>query len=185
MTSSSKTNSPNYIRKTTRIRIKSPTYVNLESSSEEHNNERRPYPPLRNKDLSPPQASSKSTSRSSTYQTISSSLSESPAPTHVAPLPKLRIIIPMNLEPQKLPLQQTPPNNSHVSNMDNWPPGPINLSPPPRFPHSPLGFEHPPPPLALFVNINKICTTIRKPPKLGKPTTTKPSQQHLGFCKSK
>ncbi|GJU76302.1 hypothetical protein Tco_1273372 [Tanacetum coccineum] len=103
MTNSSKTNSPNYKRKTARISVKSTTYVNLASSSEEHQNERTLSPPPRKKSLSPPHAPSKSISCRSTYQTTSSSLSESPTPTHVAPPPKLRFVIPMNLEPQKLP----------------------------------------------------------------------------------
>ncbi|GJT56639.1 hypothetical protein Tco_0991693 [Tanacetum coccineum] len=140
MTSSSKTNSPNYKRKTARIHIKSPTYVNLESSSEEHHIERTPSPPPRKKSLSPPNAPSKSTSSRSTYQTTSSSPRESPTPTHVAPPPKLRFVIPIKLEPQELPSQQTPPHNPHVSTMDNWPPGPSNLSPPPRFSHPPPEF---------------------------------------------
>ncbi|GKC21587.1 GRF1-interacting factor 1-like protein [Tanacetum coccineum] len=76
MTSSSKTNSPNYKRKTTRISVKSPTYVNLESSREEQKNERTPSPPPRKKYLSPPHASLKSTSSRSTYQSSSSSPSE-------------------------------------------------------------------------------------------------------------
>ncbi|GKE07255.1 hypothetical protein Tco_1399273, partial [Tanacetum coccineum] len=146
MNSSSNTNSPNYKRKTTRIWIKSPTNVNLESSSEEHHNERTPSPPPRKKSLSPPHAPSKSTSSRSTYQTVSSSPSESPTPTHVVLPPKLRFIIPMKLEPQELPPQQRPPHNPHVSTMDNWPPGPSNPSPPPHFSHPPLEFEHPPPP---------------------------------------
>ncbi|GJS43666.1 hypothetical protein Tco_0568709 [Tanacetum coccineum] len=73
MTSSSKTNSPNYKRKTARISVKSPTYINLESSNEEHQHKRTPSPPPRNKSLSPPHAPLKSTSSRSTYQTTSSS----------------------------------------------------------------------------------------------------------------
>ncbi|GJU53650.1 hypothetical protein Tco_1227364 [Tanacetum coccineum] len=103
MTSSSKTNSPNYKRKTARIRIKSPTYVNLESSSEEHHNERTPSPSPRKKSLSPPQAPSKSTSSRSNYQTVSFSPGESPTPTHVALPPKLRVIVTLKLEPQSFP----------------------------------------------------------------------------------
>nr|GEZ91527.1 hypothetical protein [Tanacetum cinerariifolium] len=136
MTSSSKTNSPNYERKTAIIRVKSPNYVNLESSSEGHHIERTPSPPLRKKSLSPPNAPSKSTSSKSTYQTTSSSPSGSPTPTHDAPPPKLRFVI-----PQELPSQQTPPHNIYVSTMDNWPPGPSRPSPPPRFSHQPLGFK--------------------------------------------
>ncbi|GJY33621.1 hypothetical protein Tco_0418090 [Tanacetum coccineum] len=154
MTSSSKTNSPNYKRKTARISVKSPTYVNLESSSEEHHIERTPSPPPLKKSLSPLNAPSKSTSSRSTYQTTSSSPSKSPTPTHVAPPPKLPVVIPMKLEPQEFPSQQTPPHNTHVSTVDNWPPGPLNQSPPPCFSHLPPGFEHPPPPQPLFVNIN-------------------------------
>ncbi|GJU69600.1 hypothetical protein Tco_1255859 [Tanacetum coccineum] len=103
MTSSSKTNSPNSKRKTARMSVKSSTYVNLESSSEEHQNERTPSPPPRKKPLSPPNAPSKSTSSMSTYQTSSSSPSESSTPNHVAPPSKLRFVIPMKLEPQELP----------------------------------------------------------------------------------
>ncbi|GJS77335.1 hypothetical protein Tco_0727216 [Tanacetum coccineum] len=102
MTSSSKINSPNYKRKTTRIRIKSPTYVNLKSSIEERHIERTPSPPPRKKSLSPPNAPSKSTSSRSSYQTTSSSPSKSPTPTHVASPPKLRFVIPIKLEPQEL-----------------------------------------------------------------------------------
>ncbi|GJR58767.1 hypothetical protein Tco_1500929 [Tanacetum coccineum] len=125
---SSKTNSPNYQRKTARIQNKSPTYVNLETSSEEHHNERTPSPPPRKKSLSPPHALLKSTSSRSTYQTVSSSPSELPPLTHVAPPPKLRFVIPMKLEPQELSPQQTPPHNPHVSTMDNWPPDSSNAS---------------------------------------------------------
>ncbi|GKD15574.1 hypothetical protein Tco_1199981 [Tanacetum coccineum] len=99
MTSSSKTNSPNYKRKTLHWVVKSPTYVNLTSFSEEHQNERTPSPSPRAKSLSPPNAPSKSTFSRSTYQTSSSSPNESPTPTHVAPPLELRIIIPMKLEP--------------------------------------------------------------------------------------
>ncbi|GJW24182.1 hypothetical protein Tco_0605591 [Tanacetum coccineum] len=149
MTSSSKTNSPNHKRKTARISVKSSTYVNLESSSEEHHNERTPSPPPQKKSLSPPHAPSKSTSSRSTYQTTSSSPSESPTPTHVAPPLKLRFVIPMKLEPQELLLQQTPPHNTRVLTIDNWPSGPSNSSPPPRVLRPPPGFEHPPSPQPL------------------------------------
>ncbi|GKC43500.1 hypothetical protein Tco_1061222 [Tanacetum coccineum] len=104
MTSLTKTNSPNYKRKTVRISVISPTYVNLESSSEEHQHERTPSPPPRKKSLSSPHATSKSTSSRSTYQTTSSSPSESSTPTHVAVPPKLRFVIPIKLEPSELPL---------------------------------------------------------------------------------
>nr|GFA76526.1 hypothetical protein [Tanacetum cinerariifolium] len=98
----------------------------------------------RGKSLSPPHAPSKSTSSVITYKTTSSSPSESPTPTYVAPPLKLRFVIPMNLEPQELPLHQTPPHDTHVSTVDNWPPGPSNPSPPLRVSHPPPGFEHPP-----------------------------------------
>ncbi|GJR62992.1 hypothetical protein Tco_1505154 [Tanacetum coccineum] len=62
------------------------------------------------KSLSPPQAPSKSISSKSTHYTTSSSPSESPTPTHVAPPPKLRFVIPINLEPQELPPLQVSPN---------------------------------------------------------------------------
>ncbi|GJZ22537.1 hypothetical protein Tco_0559576 [Tanacetum coccineum] len=74
MTSSSKTNSLNFKRKTTRISVKYPNYVNLTSSSEEQPNERTTSPPSRKKSLSPPQAPSKSISRKSAHYTSSSSL---------------------------------------------------------------------------------------------------------------
>ncbi|GKE02712.1 hypothetical protein Tco_1390695 [Tanacetum coccineum] len=119
MTSSSKTNSPKYKRKTARISVKSPTDVNLESSSVEHQNERTPSPPPRKKSFSPPHAPSKSTSSRSTYQTTSLSPSESLTPTHVAPPPKLRLFIPMKLETQELPPQHLSSNDPYVSTVDN------------------------------------------------------------------
>ncbi|GJU55821.1 ribonuclease H-like domain-containing protein [Tanacetum coccineum] len=73
MTSSSKTNPPNFKRKIARMSVKYPTYVNLTSSSEEQPNERTPSPPLRKKSLSPPQVPSKSISSKSTHYTSSSS----------------------------------------------------------------------------------------------------------------
>ncbi|GJS37185.1 hypothetical protein Tco_0535567 [Tanacetum coccineum] len=102
MTSSSKTNSPNFKRKTSRMSIKYPNYVNLTSSSEEQPNERTPSSPPRKKSLSPPQAPSKSIFSKSTHYTSSSSPSESPTPTHVAPSLKLCFVIPIKLEPQEL-----------------------------------------------------------------------------------
>ncbi|GJW37595.1 hypothetical protein Tco_0060515 [Tanacetum coccineum] len=141
--------------------VKYPNYVNLTSSSEEQPNERTPSPPPRKKSLSPPQAPSKSISSKSTHYTSSSSPSESPTPTHVAPPPKLRFVIPIKLEPQELPPPQMSPNDPYAQTMDNWPPGPSNPSPPPRVSRPPLGFPNPPPgfePLPstqpLFVNIN-------------------------------
>ncbi|GKF82323.1 hypothetical protein Tco_0243979 [Tanacetum coccineum] len=62
--------------------VKTPTYVNLESSSEEHQNEKTPSPPPRKKSLSPPHAPSKSTSSRITHYTSSSSPTESPTLTH-------------------------------------------------------------------------------------------------------
>ncbi|GJZ26286.1 hypothetical protein Tco_0570539 [Tanacetum coccineum] len=123
------------------------------------------------KSLSPPHAPSKSTSSRSTYQTTSSSPSESPTPTHVAPPPKLRFVIPMKLEHQELHLQQTPPNDTRVLTVDNWPSGPSNPSPPPRVSHPPPGFEHPQPPPPFFVNINNNAPQLENlqnfPPNLG------------------
>ncbi|GJX93072.1 hypothetical protein Tco_0347658 [Tanacetum coccineum] len=150
MTSSSKTNSSNFKRKHARMSVKS---SNLESSSEEHQNERTPSPPLRKKSLLPPNAPSKSTSSRSTYHTSSSYPSESPTPTHVAPPAKQRFAIPMKLEPQELPPQILSPHNPYVSTVNNWPPGPSNPSPlsrasqpPPEFKHLPPShFSHPPP----------------------------------------
>nr|GEX15228.1 hypothetical protein [Tanacetum cinerariifolium] len=125
--------------------VKYPTYVNLTSSSEEQPNKRTPLPPLRKKFLSPPQAPSKSISSKSTHYTSSSSASESPTPTHVAPLPKLRFVILIKQEPHELPPLQMSPNNPYVSTMDNWPLRPSNPSPPPRVSRPPPGFLNPPP----------------------------------------
>ncbi|GJW36086.1 hypothetical protein Tco_0059006 [Tanacetum coccineum] len=95
--------------------VKTPTYVNLESSSEVHQNEKTPLPPPRKKSLSPPHAPSKYTSSRSTHYTSSSSSSESPTPTHVAPSPKLRFFIPLKQEPQELPPPQTlSPNDPYM-----------------------------------------------------------------------
>ncbi|GJR30148.1 hypothetical protein Tco_1106380 [Tanacetum coccineum] len=103
MTISSNTSTTHFKRKTARIRIKSPTYVNLESSSKENQNEGTPFLSPREKSLSPRQAPSKSTSSRSTSYKTSSSHTFSPSPAQVAPPPKLRIIIPMKLESQELP----------------------------------------------------------------------------------
>ncbi|GJY03304.1 hypothetical protein Tco_0369244 [Tanacetum coccineum] len=145
MTSSSKTNSPNFKRKTARISVKYPNYVNLTSSIEEQPNERSPSPPPRKKSLLPPQAPSKSIFSKSTHYTSSSSPSESPTPTHVTPLPKLRFVILIKQEPQELPPPQMSPNDPYAQTMDNWPPGPSNPSPPPRISRPPPGFPNPPP----------------------------------------
>ncbi|GJR69421.1 hypothetical protein Tco_0015486 [Tanacetum coccineum] len=141
--------------------VKYPNYVNLTSSSEEQPNKRTPSPPPRKKSLSPPQAPSKSISSKSTHYTSSSSPSESPTPTHVTPLLKLRFVIPIKVEPQELPPPQMSPNDPYAQTMDNWPSGPSNPSPPPRvsrpppsFPNPPPGFEPFPPTQPLFVNIN-------------------------------
>ncbi|GJT72573.1 hypothetical protein Tco_1031859 [Tanacetum coccineum] len=96
---SSKTNSLNFKRKTARMSVKYPTYVNLTSSSEEQPNERTPSPPPKKKSLTPPQAPSKSICSKSTHYTSSSSPSESPTLTHVAPPPKLHFVIPIKQEP--------------------------------------------------------------------------------------
>nr|GFA11740.1 hypothetical protein [Tanacetum cinerariifolium] len=127
--------------------VKYPNYVNLTSSSEKQPNEITPSPPTKNKSLLPPQAPLKSISSKSTHYT-SSSPSESLAPTHIAPLPKLRFVIRIKQEPQELPLLQISPNDSCAQTMDNWPPSPSNSSPPPRvtrptpsFLNTPLKFE--------------------------------------------
>ncbi|GKB10911.1 hypothetical protein Tco_0844834 [Tanacetum coccineum] len=109
MTSSSKTNSPNFKRKTAIMSVKYPNYVNLTSSSREQPNERTLSPPPRKKSLSPPQAPSKSISSKRTHYTSSSSPSESPTPTYVAPSPKLRFVIPIKFEHQELPPRQLHP----------------------------------------------------------------------------
>ncbi|GJX33778.1 hypothetical protein Tco_0245335 [Tanacetum coccineum] len=132
MTSSCKTNSPNFKRKTIRMSVKYPNYVNLTSSSEEQPNERTPSLPPRKKSLSLPQAPSKYISSKSTHYTSSLSPSESPTPTRVAPPPKLHFVIPIKQEPQELPLLQISLNDPYAQTMDNWPPGPSIPSPPPR-----------------------------------------------------
>ncbi|GJZ65456.1 hypothetical protein Tco_0622152 [Tanacetum coccineum] len=119
MTSSSKINSPNFKRKTARVSVKFPNYVNLTSSGEEQANERTPSPPPRKKSLSPPQAPSKSISSKSTHSTSSSSPSESLTPTLVAPPPKLCFVILIKLEPQELPPPQISPNDPYAQTMDN------------------------------------------------------------------
>ncbi|GKF53665.1 hypothetical protein Tco_0160575 [Tanacetum coccineum] len=96
--------------------------------SEEQPNEKTPSPPHRKKSFSPPQAPSKSISSKSTHYTSSSSPSESPTPTYVAPPPKLCFVIPIKLEPQELPPPQMSPNDPYVQTMDNWPPGLSNPS---------------------------------------------------------
>ncbi|GJY86095.1 hypothetical protein Tco_0500121 [Tanacetum coccineum] len=99
--------------------VKYPNYVNLTSSSEDQPNKRTPSPPSRNKSLSPPQASSKSISSKSTHYTSSSSPSESPTPTHVAPPPKLCFVILIKLDPQELPPPQMSPIDLYAQTMDN------------------------------------------------------------------
>ncbi|GJY87092.1 hypothetical protein Tco_0501720 [Tanacetum coccineum] len=106
-------------------------------------------------------APSKSISSKSTHYTSSSYPSESPTPTHVAPPPKLRFVIPLKLEPQELLPLTSSPNDPYVSTMDNWPSSPSKPSPPPRVTRSPPRFPHPPPGFEklttsqpLFVNIN-------------------------------
>nr|GEU74125.1 hypothetical protein [Tanacetum cinerariifolium] len=141
--------------------VKYPNYVNITSSSAEQPNERTPPPLPRKKSLSPPQASSKSISSKSTHYTSSSSPSKSLTPTHVALPLKLHFVVPIKLEPQELLLPQMSPNDPYVQTIDNWPPVPFNLSPPPRVSRPPLDFPNTPPrfePLPstqpLFVNIN-------------------------------
>nr|GEV97944.1 hypothetical protein [Tanacetum cinerariifolium] len=112
--------------------VKYTSYVNLTSSSEEQPDERTPSPPPRKKSFSPPQAPSKSISSKSTHYTSSSSLSESPTLTHVAPPPKLRFFILIKQKPQELPPLQMSPNDPYARTIYNWPPGPSNPSPPPR-----------------------------------------------------
>nr|GEY29996.1 putative reverse transcriptase, RNA-dependent DNA polymerase, Gag-polypeptide of LTR copia-type [Tanacetum cinerariifolium] len=125
--------------------VKYPNYVNLTSSSEVQPNERTPLPPPRKKSLSPPQALSKSISSKSTHYTSSLSPSESPTPTHIAPPPKHRFVIPIKLEPQELPPHQISPNDPYAQTMDNWLPSPSNPSPSPRVSRPPPGFLNPPP----------------------------------------
>ncbi|GJS44261.1 hypothetical protein Tco_0569304 [Tanacetum coccineum] len=68
--------------------VKTPIYVNLESSSEEHQNEKTPSPPPQMKSLSPPHAPSKSTSSRSTHYTSSSSPSYHQLRVHEDVIPK-------------------------------------------------------------------------------------------------
>nr|GEV85714.1 hypothetical protein [Tanacetum cinerariifolium] len=114
-------NSPNFERKTARMSVKYPAYVNLTSSSEEQPNKRTHLPPPRKKFLSPTEVPSKSISSKSTHYTSSSSPSESPTPTHVATPPKLYFVIPIKQKPQELPPLQMSLKNPYVSTMDNWP----------------------------------------------------------------
>ncbi|GJV37485.1 hypothetical protein Tco_1409962 [Tanacetum coccineum] len=95
------------------------------------------------------------------HTTSSSSPSESPIPTHVAPPLKPYFVILIKQEPQELPPLHMSPNNPYVSTMDNWPSGPSNPSPPPRvsrpppgFPNPPHGFEPLPSTQPLFIKIN-------------------------------
>ncbi|GJS05129.1 hypothetical protein Tco_0321637 [Tanacetum coccineum] len=141
--------------------VKYPKYVNLTSSSKEQPNERTPSPHPKKKSLSPPQALSKSISSKSTHYTSSSSPSESPTLTHIAPPPKLHFVIPIKQEPQELLPLQISPNDPYAQTMNNWPPGPSNPSSPPRvtrpphcFPNLPPGFKPLPSTQPLFVNIN-------------------------------
>ncbi|GKF06021.1 hypothetical protein Tco_0036689 [Tanacetum coccineum] len=158
--------------------VKYLNYANLTSSSEEQPNEITPSPPPRKKSLSPPQALSKSISSKITHYTSSSSPSDSPTPTHVAPPPKLRFVIPLKIEPQELPPLQVSPNDPYVQIMDNWPSGPSNPYPPPCVSRPPPGFPNLPPgfkPLSstqsLFVNINNNAPLLENihhlPPNLG------------------
>ncbi|GJY58319.1 hypothetical protein Tco_0458211 [Tanacetum coccineum] len=125
--------------------VKYPNYVNLTSLSEEQPNERNPSPPPRKKSLSPLQAPSKSISSKSTHYTSSSSLSDSPTPTHVAPPPKLHFVIPIKQETQELPPLQILLNDPYAQTMDNWPPGPSNPSLPLRVTRPHPSFLNPPP----------------------------------------
>nr|GEV41713.1 hypothetical protein [Tanacetum cinerariifolium] len=108
--------------------VKYLNYVNLTSSSEEQPNERTSSPPPRKKSVSLPQAPSESISSKSTHYTSSSSPSESPTPTHVAPPHKLHFVIPIKQEPQEIPLLQMSPNDPYAQTIDNWPSGPFNPS---------------------------------------------------------
>nr|GEU86179.1 retrotransposon protein [Tanacetum cinerariifolium] len=139
--------------------VKSSTCVNLESSSEKHQNERTPSPPPRKKSLSPPNAPLKSTSSKSTYHTSSSSLKLSP--------------------------QIISPHNPYVSIVDNWPPGPSKHLPPPRFSLTPPGFEHLQPPPPLFVNMNNKTPQLENhqnlPSNLGNQDFPNPPNNILDF----
>ncbi|GJZ38079.1 hypothetical protein Tco_0584270 [Tanacetum coccineum] len=129
MTSSYKTNSPNFKRKTARISVKYLNYVNLTSSSEEQPNERTPSPPPRKKSLSP---------RKSTHYTSSSS-------------PKPQEIPPLQMSPND-PYAQTMDN--WPSGPSNPSPPPRVTHPPPGFLNPPPRFEPLPSTQPLFVNIN-------------------------------
>ncbi|GJY20197.1 hypothetical protein Tco_0392763 [Tanacetum coccineum] len=169
--------------------VKYPNYVNLTSSSEEQPNKRTPSPPPRKKSLSPPQAPLKSVFSKSTHYTSSSSPMESPTPTHVAPPPKLRFVIPIKLEPQELPPPQMSPNDLYAQTMDNWPPGPSNPSlppwlsrPPPVFPNPPPRFEPLPSTQPLFVNINNNTPLFHNnAPPLSNSPNPPPNLQNQDF----
>ncbi|GKB88124.1 hypothetical protein Tco_0960396 [Tanacetum coccineum] len=178
--SSSKTNLPNFKRKR-KNECQVSNQCQRTSALREQPNQRHPSPPPRKKSLSPLQALSKSISSKSVHYTSSSSPSESPTPTDVAPPPKLHFIILIKQEPQELPPLHMSPNNPYVLTMDNWPPSPCNPSPPLRVSRPPLGFPNPPPRFELlpstqpmFVNINNntphlhnnapLLETIHHPP---------------------
>nr|GEW30577.1 callose synthase 9 [Tanacetum cinerariifolium] len=110
-------------------RFKSPTYINLTSSSEEHQNKKTPSSPPRKKSLSPPQAPSKSISSKSTHYTSSSSLISSSNDHYVSTM------------------DNWPPGPSKPS------PPPRVTRPLPGFPHPPSGFKQLIPTQPLFVNI--------------------------------
>ncbi|GJT67730.1 zf-CCHC domain-containing protein [Tanacetum coccineum] len=137
--------------------VKHPNYVNLTSSSEEQPNERTSSPPPRKKSLLPPQAPLKSISSKRTDYTSSSSPSESPKPTYVSPPPKLYFVILIKLEPQELPPPQMSPNDPYAQTIDNWPPGPSNLSPPPRVSRPPLEESID----SSFARFNTIITSLK------------------------
>ncbi|GJR45444.1 hypothetical protein Tco_1313547 [Tanacetum coccineum] len=116
----------------------------------------------REKRVASPSVSSSSSSSSDGNEAPSFlEFCESPTPTHVAPPPKLRFVIPLKLEPQELSLLTSSPNDPYMSTMDNWPLGPSKPSLPPRvtrplpgFLHPPSGFEQLTTSQPLFVNIN-------------------------------
>nr|GFC08130.1 hypothetical protein [Tanacetum cinerariifolium] len=126
--------------------VKYPNYVNLTSLSEEQPNKRTPHHLLeRNPFHHLKLHQNPSLANLHTTHLHHHQVCRVAPPPHVAPPPKLRFIILIKLEPQELPPPQILTNDPFVLTIDNWPPGPSNLSPPLRVSRPPLGFPNPPP----------------------------------------
>ncbi|GJV41198.1 hypothetical protein Tco_1419638 [Tanacetum coccineum] len=107
-------------------------------------------------------------------------------------LHKFAKMLKKGLELEELPPETLSLNDPHVTTMNNWPPGPSNLSPParvsrppPRFPQPQLGFEHPQPSQPLFININnnapQLENTQNLPLNLGNQDSPNPPNNILDF----